>query len=405
MSALTRQQFSQTDFLNLIHRQLANSNTVFEFERIDFSPSYDYSGSNLSLFEALERRGGLGVDFNNSPNGQKYKFIFKNCFFPVVHLLKTDAVSQIEFIECQIENFCFASAGPSSFKASTLKHKNFTFIDTQIQYFKVRWHEGLQVGFNFLRCTFVKSFDLAVKEFDRPLHFERCSFGLRKGLEKSNISFSNCNFHTISFRYCSFYSAPKFFESRFNENTSFIECKYLDTASVEALGGWRVLTQKMQELGADREAAVFHSLELETYYNAMLPSGLRILISNEGITSICAMLLAQINNFGRNLWLPLFQLFLIGFYFYLIYGLAGSIVCEGTDHIGWVKQVCAADDTYQRVFYSFKNSFGPIGFVINNEKVISETVWSKIFSFAHSLITSVIWFLWILQIRTRFKIH
>ena len=151
----------------------------------------------------------------------------------------------------------------------------------------------------------------------------------------------------------------------------------------------------------DHEARMFHALELESRYNTEL-----FLFSSRGVEKIASFCLKQLTNYGRSLWRPFVWLLIFWFVFFGLYIVLGGVNCVSTTAFpiqGWREDFCEIG--YTEISYAFKNTFVPFGFVISDSKlIIPNNGFVKALGYIHMLLSSVIWFIWILQIRRRFKL-
>lgn len=163
----------------------------------------------------------------------------------------------------------------------------------------------------------------------------------------------------------------------------------------------------MQKSDNDYMVLYFHSHELEARYNALLPKGGDIFKSVDGVESIAAAFMQEINGFGRDLWLPLKWLFGVSLPCFAVfyYWTSGVGVNDNliTDAPLWL-QKSKDSQLGLSIIYSLKQTFGPLGLFLNAGAISPVNGLLKFISTIHFILCTIIWFLLILQIRNRFKL-
>lgn len=231
------------------------------------------------------------------------------------------------------------------------------------------------------------------------VEFKDCQIGVEQG----QIVFRNVKFKApLSFSGSTFHVAPKFFSAELHEDTDFVGTRFLDVTSYYAMRAYRALRFRMASFHSDYEVQMFHALELETRYNTELPKGREIFSHPQGVETIASWFMRRLNNYGRNLWLPALWLMGAAYIFFLLYLLFGEVgYSYSKEAPKWVETVGSGG---AELLYTARNTFGPFGLVLSTDQIQPNTVTVKILGFIHLLISSVIWFIWILQIRSRFKL-
>lgn len=235
--------------------------------------------------------------------------------------------------------------------------------------------------------------------FNSTTLFENCSFGYNQ--TKGKIDFSDIEFKkAVSFKGSEFHIAPMFFNTSLHEDTEFGDCKFYDVHSEFAWRAYRTLKQFMMQKESDHEAQMFHALELDSRYQTELPKGRKVFTDPKGAEAISSLFLKHLNDYGRHLWLPLLWLTFTANLFLIFYAMFGGLGCVGEVQ-GWVKSVCTKN---LPLYYAARNLWGPFGLVLVSDAIVPNTLGVKVLGFIQLIISSIIWFVWILQIRSRFKI-
>lgn len=245
-------------------------------------------------------------------------------------------------------------------------------------------------------------------DFEKAVKFTHCTFGTPT-TQPTGVSFSNSNFkNSLSFEYSVFKRPPLFFGAQLHPDSDFTNCKFNDLHSATSWRAYRTLKHFMIDHESDHEAALFHALELEARKNTVLPKGLfQIIRSPDGIERVASTLLDWVSSYGRDLRLPLGWLLVTGLYAYILYTLnigyvfSDANLCQAqSTSTGWIKDACNANIN---MLYSIRNGLGPFGLLLSSDKIIPANLVVKYLGFGHFVLSSIIWFIWLLQIRSRFK--
>lgn len=382
------------------HRQLDEGKSTYAFQISGFG----FRDSNLGKGESW-----LAEIFKELKKGRSFEP--KNVY--------------ITAIGCDFESLLLEMSHPML--CSTLVFESCTFSKLKIKGGKslvkeITFREGeisnlgasgvadsadIGVKVTFESVDFKDKFVIRDLKFAKPVTFKKCNF--LSSLTELNFSDSEYR-TTLSFRDSVFYRAPQFFNSKLHPNTDFDGCKFFDTRTEEAWRSWRVLKQFMIQYESDHEAMEFHALELEARYNTVLPSTCEIFTA-KGMETIFSFLLKAITNYGRNLWAPALWIVAIFTFSSSYYNFSNAVHCSAVNTVLdaaplWVGNLCKQEGKQLSLslIYSATNIFGPIGLVFSNNAISVETVGNKVISFLEFIVASVIWFLWILQIRARFKL-
>lgn len=261
--------------------------------------------------------------------------------------------------------------------------------------------KSLNAKLTFEECV-IEAVGLANVDFAGEVTFNRC--GLGEANSDGFVNFNGCKFKSsVSFTKSNFYRAPKFFGAELHPDTDFSGVKFFDVTSAWSWRAYRTLKHQMMKFESDHEVQLFHALELEARYRTQLPKNLEIVTDKQGLETIVSFFLGRVNGYGQNLWRPMAWIVGLALLFFTLYVLAGQVGCElsGEDIPKWVYDVCPR---WTEVLFSARNAFGPFGLVLGADQIQPNTALVKALGFIHLLISSIIWFIWILQIRSRFKL-
>ena len=269
---------------------------------------------------------------------------------------------------------------------------------------------------NFSNCNPIVNIYAEENVFNQVC-FENCVFDLdEKMLPKLNqvrslITFVNSRFEsTTSFKGCIFHSSPKFHGTKFHSDTSFQKSKFLDIKSPEAIGDYRVLKQAMHDLGAEHDAMNFHALEMAARRKTVLPFWLNI-FHPEWAAAISSLFLRITNNYGRNYWLPFLWLFGFTVLFAYIYYKFDYVGCNEYNFDRkaelWQRELCNfknPEDLKVAIVYSLQRSLGPVSLLIDNNVINAKTGTAKFLTVIQTFLSSIYWFIIIIQLRRQFKL-
>lgn len=330
----------------------------FDVESEQFYPDENYMGAPFSVLERIQ---------------------FENCTFGSFRIDNSATCPYLEFKSCIIDELGW-----------------FGFdVHSDPPYLVRR-----QLGFY---SSDINKLEFRDTSFMRALKFSECTLGVAG--KDGMVSFIHTKFmDKVSFHKTVFLSPPEFFFSEISQNVSFSGAVFLDSSSESATSAYRSLKRQMISVEADHEAQMFHALELEARYNTELPKGWRILSDPKGVETIASWFMHGLNNYGQHLWLPLVLLLYIGCWFLVLYAASGGVgyfPAEDKNIAGWVQN---AGQHYSNVTFAARNFFGPFGLILSADEIQPNNMLVKTLGVAHFIISSVIWFIWILQIRSRFKL-
>lgn len=291
--------------------------------------------------------------------------------------------------------------GGSSIQSLDIRHDHSQSIyicDSTIEQLTIKGATDNQCKIGVQR-SYIYSVKLRGK-FNERLFFTDCIFsGATRG-EKRSFDFSNTSFaEGIDFSNSYFFKVPYFFESQIHADTNFSGCHFYDVYSNDAASAYATLKQKMSEKHADHQSALFHALELSARRNNLLKTTITIDTAAEWLLS---SFLYFFNNYGQSLFRPAVLIFSITVFFYVLINAGGGYQClsyDDTAKISWFESACSNPTLYQTV----RGMMGPFGLALSNDHILPANLMVKYTSFVHLLLMSLSWFIWILQIRARFK--
>lgn len=376
-------------------RKQEKTTIVFEFENFSFNVEYSFQDKKYSNPLHLFFNIFSAIKVNNYANVICLKF--RRCTFKYfsIEIPSNSTHVSISFDKCEIGQLSVTHiTGNDTLVLNDTKIRTCQFM-----------HNRVQGVFHCTTSLFENLYCNGIA-FSNPVSFDRCAFGEGAG-SNQNIDFSQAVFNgRLSFEGSTFFLAPSFFGAQLHTDVEFRNCSFIDTSSPFAWRAYRTLKQFMMHNESDHEAQMFHALELESRYHTELPKGWSAaLASSNGVEAIASSILKQLTDYGRNLWLPLVWLFFLGVLFLILYATFGGVGCISASETliqGWIKSVCEGPT---ELFYAVRNTFGPFGLALSDDKIIvPNSVSVKALGFTHLLLSSVIWFIWILQIRSRFKL-
>ena len=211
-----------------------------------------------------------------------------------------------------------------------------------------------------------------------------CSF------RSDGCKFGSTNFTSTLFRGSAlfydiiFEKPPNFNEAEFtSKNVDFGRVQFNDTKSDLALGRFRQLKKMCEDAGYGHGVILFHGLELETHFNLYLRNNCPSYLWPEKAASFFHGL---VTDYGRNITRPFIWigiLFLVGF----------------TINRYALSRIDAA-------LYSLQHSVGPMIIAWPKEVRVDVVDAPALYavSFLQIVITSIIWFVIVLMLRSRFKL-
>ena len=199
--------------------------------------------------------------------------------------------------------------------------------------------------------------------------------------------------------------------SKLSHYTSFMNSQF--SSNEENLSFFRILKKKFKEIDNEHEAQHFLSLELEAQKRFL--STLRLKNKNSILKKDISMYLevalanmySRFNKFGRDLFSPLYWLFFL----WLVtaaYGFCYNLFHFNVSSI-WDKkfimdsELNGLSDFVLNLIYAFKLILGPAGAFLEM-KGFHQNIPSLLLSTFVQILSTVIWFLYVLQIKQRFSV-
>jgi|GEM_PF-3904008 len=329
--------------------------------------------------------------------------IFKNLSFNAQ--THTTFINNLEIHNCNVASAFFSSNGINLIDSAKFSETNFL---------KLQLAGQLRAPIQFDKCSFVSEFSVANNtSFSESIKFKSCIFFRAtkgSGLQSHDAIFNNAEFlNTTEFVGCKFYGSPKFHGVKFHSDTSFHRSKFHDVKSPSAVGDYRTLKQSMNDLGAEHDSMIFHALEMESRRNTILPEIWKFWHPKWHET-FASWFLKLTTNYGRNFWLPCIWLLISLFVYTTIYKNIGGVGCnieklDGSDL--WMKDLCVPEikEGYKiNLMYSFQRFWGPLGLIFDSGLLSPKTFGIKLISISQFILSSVLWFILIVQIRRQFRL-
>lgn len=366
---------------------------TWTFEGLSFETRYRFKRENGISIESFSVLSFIKLVLQeNSLLSSGIRIIFVGCRLKEFVCLEHDE-TEVEFHRSIIDVFHWDSRARKPVNI---------FNDSLIKELIVSGH--IRADFHADRCSIGSLSTNGAVVFSRRFSLSGCRVGISRG-GAEELSFNDAKFLApTSFSECIFFQAPSFFKSELHEDTDFKDAQFLDVSSSYSWRAYRTLKHHMMRFESDHEVQIFHALELEARYNTELPKGWRILSDPKGVETIASWFMRGLNNYGQHLWLPLVLLLYIGCWFLVLYAASGGVgyfPAEDKNIAGWVQN---AGQHYSNVTFAARNFFGPFGLILSADELQPNNMLVKTLGVAHFIISSVIWFIWILQIRSRFKL-
>lgn len=228
---------------------------------------------------------------------------------------------------------------------------------------------------------------------------------LKSTIGPQKVIFNVSSGDKFLFEKCKFLLAPEFNKGP-TSLTTFVKCEFNDHSS-SAITKYRIIKSGMHEHHNDKEADLFSSLELHA-------RGAELNFINEPIDWLLSKFYSSLNDYGRSLVKPLLWLII----FWEIYSLSFfyfELIKINFDHEEsmpmWVETIFSKGNIDNELLMSaskiksFINTMGPIGWLYDEPIMQYSNLYAVFLGFSQKVLSTVIWFLWILQIRRRFKLN
>lgn len=372
--------------------------TDIVFSNTQLPIRFEIGTSRLTLLTAIQQavRDYTASFISATQTFKRIQIRFDRCTF-VGELV-------VDQVDAFFKSLVFQDCSVQSIKVVTPAKFSFLITSSKVGTLSLRPETGQLLAKLTIKDSVVDEIHAESISFKRNFIVENSSIGAEdeEGIAliifDGSTFFSSCLFLGVSFL-----KAPFFHGADFKRDVNFINCTFKDTKKRSSLAAYRVLRKVASNAGADYEGQLFHSLELRTRYNVDLPKGRQIFASKQGVETIASFVMSRLNDYGQDLWKPLYWLFVGGLLFFILYLLGGQVGCilPQKETPKWILNVCPR---WTEFLYAVRNAFGPFGLVLSADQIQPNTATVKILGFIHQLISSIIWFIWILQIRSRFKL-
>ena len=218
------------------------------------------------------------------------------------------------------------------------------------------------------------------------------------------IDFNEAVFNeTTSFEDCTFLSAHKFHGATLYSETSFTDSDFLEINKSSNENDYRVLKQHMKSISADSEVEKFQNLEVQSRVNRNKIKN-NLLTRGNWIEYGCAWLLKEFNSFGQDLLKPvLWIIALIAFCFVTYYLPFFGLDIDEKKLPKWA-ELAKTSEHARSFIYSIKHGLGPLGLFFKTEGIVAASGMTKALAFFQFLISSVMLFIVVMQVRRRFRL-
>ena len=293
------------------------------------------------------------------------------------------------------------------------------------QFVKIDFSGGISLegchfegGFDVMECTLGYSSSLMRNTYGEKasVYFEDNEIhGSFSGSEfKSSASFNQNTFfdddfshikflQEVGFTRCTFKEVPDFSDSSFHEHTRFYNCDFARDNSKEVFAQvsanrFRILKNKMIEAKEDREAILFHSLELSMRHR-------QLSYKRDFLEKTISLFYGSINDYGWNLALPIkIIVTLLAFYTFVLFVTNGVTSIKPDNLMGWRGDLYNANYMVQCLYFSLKTVFPPLYLFGDTSTVIAANILQQISSVFISIYASLVWTMFIFSIRRRYKL-
>jgi uncharacterized protein YjbI with pentapeptide repeats len=357
-------------------------NEMFRFENLAVS---DFETSKLNL----------------SATSYRMRLVFENCSFEGVRLIPSanNNFSQYSLVDSDI-----AVLSMGTLRADELEVDHCVINEIRAKNASVHIAE-------FKDTRILKNADFTNGKYNK-LVFSNCCFGVKADKSIADFSYIKMN-GAVRFIDCNFFSVPAFYDAEFHSQVDFYKTTFHNTDDKDTIGSYRYLRKSMQNIGADSDALMFHALKMDARRKLILPNPLHFW-DKEWTASVSSHFLKIFNDYGRNYWRPLIWLSLLSFLAFAWYLWSHALACNGMQIGGadvWEKTLCdgvghkhLTNEIKASIIYSVQRSLGPLGLIVDSGLVSAKTGWAKIVAALQVVLSSVIWYLIIVQMRRQFRL-
>jgi hypothetical protein len=421
---LKRQQVPVKEFIEIVKKKINHGEFIIEdYNVFEICDPIDFAFKGLNLLDIFQQPNtNEHIDASNKKRGKiNQPIVFKNIKFNMTEVSLEDQSDDRDFSAfLKFQNCDF---GQIIFKAINSKVKFDFSENTLLDEVHIKTHLSETVQFNDVR---IEHLDVSEgTNLNDKLNFNGTKFGVKidketlgvpKGKPKlgeapipAYLHFKSIHFSKMEFFNCTFYIAPDFSGSELTHQTVFSQCHFYDNRR-ESIAKYRFLRSQMQRLGNERETVMFSSLELETSHLAEFQG--RHISRSDKVEKQLSILYSRFSDYGRDILKPLtwiLSTFLLFTFLYSFGGLLEVNIESIKKAPNWIQESLLSDNEYRTSLYSSLsesaiNSLGPIGYFVEENHIQSHNLIGEITILLQRVFSSLMWFLWILQIRRRFKL-
>lgn len=247
--------------------------------------------------------------------------------------------------------------------------------------------------------------------FNNDTYFDKSTFNCS---DFNGAQFTNY----VSFKFCNFTKAPDFLGAKFTNHVSFYGAEFSDVTSTESEGRYRLLKDKMREVSNDADEILFSSYELESRHKDFKKS--------DRWQYFFSFLYWILNNYGRSLMRPVVSILIIWVFFAVVFfkfensfyvddklGLPNIPIlhelkisdnsAKAIEHHSWVTDTKFDSRPVQSMKFSAINMLGPLRLISFFEGFKVTTFAYMMLTWIQSVLATILWYLFIVGIKRRFR--
>ena len=218
-----------------------------------------------------------------------------------------------------------------------------------------------------------------------------------------NVYFSSSIERFLVFEKTNFQKAPLLPSKGVLDNTEHINfsgCSF-NEFSKTATGIYRLNKEFFEKRKNEAEKTRFTSLELRSR-----GAGLKWSVS-DFFEKIASIIYYQLNGSGFSLGRPLLWLGGLTFVAFILYW-CGDLTTinenfKNYQYKDWILDIKNRGNCGQSLYYSILNSLGPLRLIPMTQVVVAKHWWVQTISFVHGFLSTVLWYLFLMGIKKRFK--
>lgn len=390
------------------------------FEGIYFVNAHDGGQLNLSGFENLfykafekefnKLQGAFRnkLNFSNFTKQINVYASFKKCTFEMININSSNKINiNCEFENCIIDNIKITSYPLSQVIQHSLRQRgnNIVFSSCEIKEIHIhRNSEGsVYTRLSIINNSKVKYIDFSGSEFIYEVIFLQSVLGVKS--DPAALNFSGSAYGgKLLFDGVIFESVPAFQNSNVHHHTDFVNCKFEDYSAI-AHKNFQNLKYHFQSFGDHYKAMYFHSKELEARSVSILPAPNLLGKEADSLEALLLLFLKGLSSYNRDMRKSLIWLFIVfiiwSCFYYLMSGLV--IYNEGEDIPLWL-EAAKDSDLRKALWFSLKQTLGPLSLLLDMKFITAKTGIIKLISMLQFILSTILWFLLIVQVRARFRL-